>query len=611
MSAFQDDNNHHKKFKCLMKILKNILNNPTDGKYTNLNLSRITKTFKDYPIYLHFLYDAGFYKSDDNKRLVHDIKHINELKSIYIQLSTIDYQYIKQIDPIIDRKEVRFINKIFKNIMDNPNNIKYSKLVLSILEQKLKSSKCINILFKSGFYKSDDGKYLIHDTKYIHKLQLIYTQLSTLTTKTPCKSHITARNAEYLLSPCKLNHPQYEYHCNLLECPHLQIIRNVIKQYHCYIQTKSTMNNNETRDIYGDVYGVVSSNYQNSNLLNDFNHLLLYHSTQFEEIYDILNQFIYKNNGCKLVDCRLMFRNQRDRSQVTNNKILLCDLYFGNNDTVEQQLLDRIHCYYFHSFDIGYKIDKKKKLQIINQNIEFKSNEESDTIIIGIYDLIRSKQAVYQRIDGLERLKMKRNKFLNQTNSNSLNEYSYGFRYFYWDYCKNNHYDDEFEQDPKELREMPFFFRKITANDGFSIGEWYVGKKNDTLKEELLQNEICCIIPIQWENLMKKALAYADTIQVRQTTSNSSSLRGICRIESNATISKNHLIAMMVQCEFDILQRKFGETFRLKSDDETYEELKKRHSNYYWLARLLRECVECFGMNGDGLHYKLDAFHFH
>eukprot|EP01084_Bolivina_argentea_P281294 481254_1 len=58
----------------------------------------------------------------------------------------------------------------------------------------------------------------------------------------------------------------------------------------------------------------------------------------------------------------------------------------------------------------------------------------------------------------------------------------------------------------------------------------------------------------------------------------------------------SHLIAIMVYCNYDTLQQKFSETFRRLNAQETNEELKKKHSNYHYLARYLRECVECFGM---------------
>eukprot|EP01084_Bolivina_argentea_P310901 538060_1 len=62
------------------------------------------------------------------------------------------------------------------------------------------------------------------------------------------------------------------------------------------------------------------------------------------------------------------------------------------------------------------------------------------------------------------------------------------------------------------------------------------------------------------------------------------------------SMSINHLISMMIYCNYDELQKKFSETFRKLGKYETNKSLKRRHRNYYHLAKLLRECVECFGM---------------
>ena len=35
-------------------------------------------------------------------------------------------------------------------------------------------------------------------------------------------------------------------------------------------------------------------------------------------------------------------------------------------------------------------------------------------------------------------------------------------------------------------------------------------------------------------------------------------------------------------------------TYR-RNEDESEEDLKRRHGEYYWLGRYLREAVECFG----------------
>eukprot|EP01084_Bolivina_argentea_P212650 361422_1 len=64
-------------------------------------------------------------------------------------------------------------------------------------------------------------------------------------------------------------------------------------------------------------------------------------------------------------------------------------------------------------------------------------------------------------------------------------------------------------------------------------------------------------------------------------------------------IQKKHIIAMMVYCNYDTLQQKLSETYRKTKHDETDDELKERHRNYYHMGKYLRECVECFGMKSE------------
>eukprot|EP01084_Bolivina_argentea_P091767 165164_1 len=89
--------------------------------------------------------------------------------------------------------------------------------------------------------------------------------------------------------------PDTTRNCLLSKCKCLNRILDVLQRYQLYINnnynpndplnevdmkndSKSNTNNN---NIYGD-------NYNNSTLLNDYNHLLYFHSSQFEEIYRLL-----------------------------------------------------------------------------------------------------------------------------------------------------------------------------------------------------------------------------------------------------------------------------------------------------------------------------------
>merc|ERR1712176_12962 len=62
-----------------------------------------------------------------------------------------------------------------------------------------------------------------------------------------------------------------------------------------------------------------------------------------------------------------------------------------------------------------------------------------------------------------------------------------------------------------------------------------------------------------------------------------------------AVITTAHLMALLFYCNYSKQQYEFTATFRRIYWNETDDSLKKRHSQFHWWARLLRECVECFG----------------
>eukprot|EP01084_Bolivina_argentea_P142284 249977_1 len=118
-----------------------------------------------------------------------------------------------------------------------------------------------------------------------------------------------------------------------------------------------------THNVY-DIFCNINQDYNSVALLNDFHHLLFYHSHQFESIHNILSKRVYKNVQCRLSNCLVMKRNYRNRKAITKKK--LNELYFDYDDIVPQQLIDCIHCFYFHSFDTGMKLTNEDRNNIIN-----------------------------------------------------------------------------------------------------------------------------------------------------------------------------------------------------------------------------------------------------
>eukprot|EP01084_Bolivina_argentea_P133160 234989_1 len=98
-----------------------------------------------------------------------------------------------------------------------------------------------------------------------------------------------------------------------------------------------------------------------------------------------------------------------------------------------------------------------------------------------------------------------------------------------------------------------------------------VTQKYDSLKEELTTNNIAQIPTEQFIVQLKKAGVHHSSHY---------------RMKNYPSIAKEHLLALMIYCNFDYLQSKFSETYR-----ENF----KNHCNFYHLGKLLKVAVIDFG----------------
>ena len=64
-------------------------------------------------------------------------------------------------------------------------------------------------------------------------------------------------------------------------------------------------------------------------------------------------------------------------------------------------------------------------------------------------------------------------------------------------------------------------------------------------------------------------------------------------------ISKERLISMILYTDYSDLSSDFSSTFRNKTKFEGLKTTKRRHTNYYWMSKLLRETVAIYGKNND------------
>ena len=99
----------------------------------------------------------------------------------------------------------------------------------------------------------------------------------------------------------------------------------------------------------------INYNYINiTTILNDFNHLLSEHKSQKDFEY-ICNSF----SLCNIDKFNIMKRYYINRKLYINNNNTKNNNQSQYRDILYQQIIDRIHCHFMHSYDFGYKTKDK------------------------------------------------------------------------------------------------------------------------------------------------------------------------------------------------------------------------------------------------------------
>eukprot|EP01084_Bolivina_argentea_P267729 454559_1 len=436
--------------------------------------------------------------------------------------------------------------------------------------------------------------------------------------KTLCQNYCTidtsvSIDSSYLLQIKEEKHNNEE--CNLQTCENLKRIAHMLKYYHYTVTEQKDESKNDVNVDINHIYN--GYNDVNVALLNDFHHLLSVHVHQFEDIYKNL---IKECNGkiCSLKYCLLIRRNMRYRlSDEPTDEKALQQMYFADNvsDIVLQQLLDKIHCHYFHSFDTGFKLTRIEKEEIKVKIAECNENYttlQHDRISESIHTIVGRKVKVCRNISGLERINFDRStKFRTDINYNEL-VYDHGIRFFYWKYYDGN--SDSYDSALLNGRWENSLYIKAgdqPANDGYVLKDWYIEKKYKNLQEELVNNKIFSIPKSDWDNLVYKAGLHLATDYAKEIRCTGHNRKLIYEIPIGDPLKRQHLITMMAYCNKDMLQAKITETYRRMSSNEPDKSLIARHQNYAIFGRLLREFVECFGARATAVNHYCQQKLFH
>eukprot|EP01084_Bolivina_argentea_P010940 20427_1 len=307
-------------------------------------------------------------------------------------------------------------------------------------------------------------------------------------------------------------------------------------------------------------------------VVNDFTYLLNNFTNddyKFENIYD------YLGGECNINRCQLFRRNYRNRENtIQHNHEKLITL----KDECVEQIMDKIHCFWMHSFDMGNRLTAKEK-SYINSNDSKQDNEDEllmDKKIQQIVNLSRTKRSAVEP----ELINISSSKYnaleIYKTTTHSKNMYSFGtvFRY---------KYDDKKESKIDGLQ-------KFVAQYGNPDDAISVRGKFPSLKEELIGNSVSTININQFNLEYKKTNIYYNSHYCKKK------YRPFEWEDLGVYIHDipfDCLLSLVIYCNYDMLQMKLSSTYR-NIDTETHDE-------FYNMGKYLSLAVNGFGDSDRGI----------
>eukprot|EP01084_Bolivina_argentea_P266194 451415_1 len=342
-----------------------------------------------------------------------------------------------------------------------------------------------------------------------------------------------------------------------------------------------------------------SNKYTLSLLCDDFHHILSEHDKDLQSVMNYMNKSHIICNDDTLNSCKSLVRNYRDRSTFMYEE--------KDKDLISFiQRMDAIHTYIFHSFHMSYRLTNKQK-NIIYNNIEKqeqKYDTDSDTQLQNIFD---------ESLDKVSKIMQTNRKRLTQIIDNDrLSENKKFVTEIHTHVQKTDENKNENETDVKT--------EEIADDIEYSLGKpfkydkhykydfWYICRKYSSLKSEMLLNKTKTLTKEQFNNEYKKAQyfqtsRYGKSINYCYFTKEREGGLVCTELEQISSITINHILSILIYCNYTTLCTVFSTTFRKVSKSETNESLKLRNREYANMSKYLYEAVNYFG---DRVRYSSD-----
>eukprot|EP01084_Bolivina_argentea_P148674 259887_1 len=279
-------------------------------------------------------------------------------------------------------------------------------------------------------------------------------------------------------------------------------------------------------------WNILESNFNvMTQILNDYHHLLIHHNN--DQKFEIIKNTL---GSCDIKKCSI-----------------ICKIYHIKH---EISIMDKIHCYYMHNYDIGYRISIAEQQQVGSKTPNQRKTDELRRIITN---------KLHQRTNALNLLLHHRiSKKYATLNKQSFKKFVFGRKFVYG-------YPGE---DMKGIKVVPIY---------------------SSLKEELLSNKIAVLTNEQFCNEYRKAQSHLCSTYCRQNfhSFNDDFIDKIDMQTKYVTwqFSMDYLLSLMIYCNYTHLQFEFSKTYRSRSQGT----FKKTHGMFYHMGKCLKIAVKKFG----------------
>eukprot|EP01084_Bolivina_argentea_P155626 271196_1 len=285
---------------------------------------------------------------------------------------------------------------------------------------------------------------------------------------------------ERILNDKRFRHEISQNQCSTIKtCPSIQLITYYLKIHHESLKQKAIEKHSglEAVPVLSDA----------------FNHILSHHLGDNKPIYktrkeyETIAQYIANSvPSCNLKNCKKHQRNNRQRESTSIQN-------FDENGEYFIELMDTIHCFLLHSFDVGLRVNTSDLNKIYHQTdqTDEKKTEAFKEILTSDgndnIDDISNKDIVMNKLSGARSNFNRQNKkFVTNVEVKTdvpTHIFSFGYRYNYWD--KNN------------------------AN--------YVCAKYSSSKQEILNNNIFKVDVKKYNSIQSKATKKSQTSIAKST----------------------------------------------------------------------------------------------